>query len=128
MIDRLCDRHPGLTANVTLMSRPITVEIRELRERNVDLIIGRGASVIPEDDLNSDILFEESFIVVAGVRGPRARRRKLGLARLLDEKWIPCPPKEAPGTVIQQAFSDRGLRVPERASPPCPITYATCCC
>ncbi|MBV8443156.1 MAG: hypothetical protein JO312_21795, partial [Hyphomicrobiales bacterium] len=57
MIDRLCDRHPGLTANVTLMSRPITVEIRELRERNVDLIIGRGASVIPEDDLNSDILF-----------------------------------------------------------------------
>jgi len=110
------------------MSRPITIEIRELRERHVDLIVGRGASVIPEDDLKSDILFEESFIVVAGVRGPRARRRKLGLAGFLDEKRILYPPEEAPGTVIRQAFSDCGLQVPERASSRCPITCATCCC
>src|SRR5437660_9602027 len=39
VIGRLSDQYPGVTVHVAQMSRPITVEIRELRERNVDLII-----------------------------------------------------------------------------------------
>src|ERR1700730_15851171 len=44
-------------------SRPITLEIRELRERPVDLIIGRGMFPISENDLDAEILFEEPLIV-----------------------------------------------------------------
>jgi hypothetical protein len=44
-------------------SRPITLEIRELRERTVDLILGRGVFPIPENDLDAEILFEEPLIV-----------------------------------------------------------------
>ena len=43
-------------------SRPITLEIRERRERTVDLIIGRGVFPIPENDLDAEILYEEPLI------------------------------------------------------------------
>jgi DNA-binding transcriptional LysR family regulator len=112
VIERLCEQHPGVTVHIAQMSLPISVEIRELRERNVDLIIGRGVFAIPEDDLNADILFDEPFILVAGVHSPWARRRKLELAELLDEKWILYPPDEAPGALLRQAFRDRGLEMP----------------
>ncbi len=115
VIDRLSDQYPGVTVHVTQMSRPITLEIRKLRERNVDLIIGRGVFPIPEDDLNSEILFEEPLILVASVRSPWARRRKVELAELVGEKWILYPSDEAPGVFVQQAFRDRGLELP-RAS------------
>jgi DNA-binding transcriptional LysR family regulator len=115
VIGRLSDQYPGVTVHVALMSRPITLEIRELRERNVDLIIGRGVFSIPEDDLISEILFEEPLVVVASVRSPWVRRRKVELGELTGEKWILYPPDEAPGVLVQQAFRDRGLELP-RAS------------
>ena len=115
VIGRLSDQYPGLTVHVAQMSRPITVEIRQLRERNVDLIISRGVFAIPEDDLNAEILFEEPFIVIAGAQSPWARRRKLELVELAGEKWILYPPHEAPGALVQQAFRARGLELP-RAS------------
>lgn len=112
IIERLCDQHPGITVHITQMSRPITVEIRELRERTVDLIIGRAVFPIREDDLNSEILFDEPLIIVAGVQSPWARRRKIELADLMEEKWIMYPTDEAPGVSVQQAFRDHGLEMP----------------
>jgi DNA-binding transcriptional LysR family regulator len=112
VIELLHVEHPGVTVHVAQMSRPIAVEVRALRERNVDLIIARGEFSVPEDDVESDVLFTEPFIVVASVRSRWARRRKLQLAELLDEKWILYPPEEAPGALVHQAFRDRGLAVP----------------
>src|SRR5882762_313420 len=52
VVERLSAQHPGVTVHLSQMSRPITAEIEQLRERRVDLIIGRGLFPIPEDDLN----------------------------------------------------------------------------
>lgn len=112
VIGRLSNQSPGVTVHVIQMSRSITLEIRELRERNVDLIIGRGVFPVPEDDLNSEILFEEPLIVVAGAQSRWARRRKVDLAELVGEKWILYPWNEAPGVLVEQAFRSRGLEVP----------------
>jgi DNA-binding transcriptional LysR family regulator len=112
VIERLREKHPGVTVHIEQMSLPITIEVQQLRQRNVDLIIGRGIFEIPEDDLHSEILFDEPFIVVAGVQSPWARRRKLELAELQEESWILYPPDEAPGALIRQAFRDRGLQFP----------------
>jgi DNA-binding transcriptional LysR family regulator len=113
VIEGLSEQHPGVTVPVTQMSRPITVEIRDLRARSVDFIVGRGIFPIPEDDLNSEILFEEPLIVVAGAQSRWARRRKVGLAELVGEKWILYPPDEAPGLLVEQAFKALGLEVPQ---------------
>jgi DNA-binding transcriptional LysR family regulator len=112
VIERLSVQHPGVTMHLSQMSRPITLEIQQLRERKVDLIIGRGIFPIPEDDLNAELLFEEPLLVVAGVRSPWVRRRKLELAELVDAKWILYPPNEPPGLLVEQAFRRHGLAVP----------------
>jgi DNA-binding transcriptional LysR family regulator len=113
VIEGLSEKYPGVTVHVAQMSRPITVEIRELRARSVDLIIGRGIFPIPEDDLNSEILFEEPLIVVAGAQSKWARRRKVELGELVGEKWILYPPDEAPGLLVEEAFKALGLDVPQ---------------
>jgi len=95
VVERLSAQHPGVTVHVSQMSRPITLEIQQLRHRNVDLIIGRGIFPIPEDDLNAEVLYEEPLLVVAGARSRWVRRRKLELAEVIDAKWILYPPNEA---------------------------------
>jgi DNA-binding transcriptional LysR family regulator len=115
VIRRLAAEYPGLAVHMTQISRAITLEIALLRERKVDFIIARGVYSIPEDDLTSEVLFEEPLIVVAGAQSAWARRRKLALADLINEKWILYPPEESPGTLVQQAFQAHGLQVP-RAS------------
>jgi DNA-binding transcriptional LysR family regulator len=112
IIERLHVEHPGVTVHVAQMSRPIAVEVKALRDRNVDLIIARGEFAVPEDDVQSEVLFTEPFIVVSGVHSQWTRRRKLELAEVLDEKWILYPPEEAPGVLVDQAFRNRGLAVP----------------
>lgn len=113
VIERLSNQHPGVTVRVSQMSRPITQEIRQLRERNVDLIIGRGIFPIPEDDLDAEVLFEEPLIVVAGAQSRWARRRDIELAELTAAKWISFPSNEAPGELVEQAFQRHGLTGPQ---------------
>ena len=112
VIERLSTEHPGIIPHVTQMSRPITVEIEHLRDRAVDLIIGRGIFPIPEDDLNAEILFEERLVVVASLQSSWVRRRKLRLADLTEAKWIAFPPQEGPNLLVQQAFLAQGLDTP----------------
>ena len=115
VIEKLSHEHPGISVHLSPMSRPITQDIRHLRERSVDLIVGRGVFQIPEDDLNVDVLFEEPLMVVTGVKSLWARRRKLALSDLGTAKWIMYPPDEAPGTLVEQAFRKQGVAMP-RAS------------
>src|SRR5882757_5058169 len=112
VVERLSAQHPGVTVHVSQMSRPTTLEIQQLRQRNVDLIIGRGIFPIPEDDLNAEVLFEEPLLVVVGAQSSWVRRRKLELAELIDAKWILYPPNEPPGLLVEQAFRLQGLAVP----------------
>jgi DNA-binding transcriptional LysR family regulator len=112
VVERLSAKHPGLTLHAVQMSRPINIEIRHLRERTVDLILGRGIFPVPEDDLNAEILFEERLVLVAGVQSRWARQRRLELDELIDAKWILYPPHEAPATVVEEAFRMRGLGIP----------------
>jgi len=112
VIERLSTQHLGVTVHISQMSRPITLEIQHLRERSVDLIIGRGIFPIAEDDLNAEVLFEEPLLVVAGAQSRWANRRKLELAELVDARWIMYPPNEPPGLLVEQAFRMRGLAAP----------------
>jgi DNA-binding transcriptional LysR family regulator len=111
VIERFSDEYPGVVLHVAQMN-PVTLEIRELRDRSVDLMIGRMAVPFEEDDVNAEILFEEPLIVVAGAQSQWSRRRKIKLADLLDEKWILYPPNQVVSLLIEQAFRAQGLAPP----------------
>jgi DNA-binding transcriptional LysR family regulator len=114
VIGRLSREYPGIVLHVAHMN-PVTLEIRELRERNVDLMLGRMAVPFEEDDVDAEILFEEPLIVVAGAQSQWARRHKVKLADVVAAKWILYPPNQVVSLLIEQAFRAQGLNLP-RAS------------
>jgi DNA-binding transcriptional LysR family regulator len=104
-------RHPRIAFQV-LQPPSLAHQRRDLRERRVDLIIGRVMRKDTEQDLATEILFEEPWSVVAGPQNPLAGRRKLALADLLNEPWTLPPPDSVVGSYLADAFRAAGLDLP----------------
>jgi DNA-binding transcriptional LysR family regulator len=88
------------------------MQLDQLRERNVELLIGRMPQPFMEDDLVSEQLFDEPFVAVAGMHSRWARRRHVKLAELAEESWVLPPPHSAPGLLITEIFQADGLKPP----------------
>ena len=86
ILDRLSTQRPRLAFQVKV-GDVATLLNHDLRERNIDLFFGRIWD-IKEDDLNTEILFEDPLFVVAGINSRWTRCRKLALKDLIDEAWI----------------------------------------
>src|SRR5262249_18052288 len=87
-----------------------------LRERKVDLLLGRiiSASTV-DDDIDAEMLFEDRLFVVAGARNRWARRQRVNLAELVNERWVLLPPSNALGALVEQAFRAHGLEPPRES-------------
>lgn len=83
----------------------------ELRERAVDLMVGRIPRNLAADDLAAEVLFTERRFVVCGMQSHWARRRKIGLADLREAPWVVATPGEARAE-LRQAFESCGLEPP----------------
>jgi DNA-binding transcriptional LysR family regulator len=118
VIARLTRQYPRISIYMT--QSPIAVlerrtpQYRDLRERNVDLVLGPFVRPFAEDDLEAELLFEEKPTVVAGMHSKWARRRKVELADLIDEPWCMAPPDTLVGSRCVEAFRASGLDVPKR--------------
>src|SRR3954447_9799830 len=62
------------------------MRFRELRDRSVDLMVGRIPDPPLDDDLHADILFQDRLIIGAGHSSPWAHRRSISVEELLDER------------------------------------------
>src|SRR5262245_47225324 len=99
---RLRRQHPGIAVHVTPI--PTSVEQQhELRERKVDLIVGRIPASVDEN-VAAEVLFNERTFVVAGPKNRWARRRKIELAELADEPWSLPSPDTPLGSLVSVAF------------------------
>src|SRR5215467_9709322 len=67
IITRISQRYPGVVVHI-LTAQPATLEFRELRERNVDLLLGRISTPLMDDDIDVEVLFEDRLFVVAGAK------------------------------------------------------------
>lgn len=114
VIERLAAQYAGVVVHVSQTNQATAMlDLRELRERNIDLLIGRLGRPTEQDDLNSEILLEDPMVVVAGVQSRWARLRKIKLADLMDEKWILYPPNSEPAAGLEKAFRAQGLALPQ---------------
>ena len=118
VIDRLSRRSPRLSIFVTQMPIGIlqyrTPQYRELREREVDLVLGPVVKPFAEDDLKAENLFDDRLVVAAGSRNRWAGRRTIALADLIDEPWCLPPPNSPVGSRCVEAFRASGLDVPRK--------------
>jgi DNA-binding transcriptional LysR family regulator len=111
IIERFSKQYPRVRLHVELVQTAL-LQFQELRQRKIDLLIGR----IPQttaDDLDSEMLFAEPFLVVAGNNSKCARRKGLKLADLLGEPWALPPYDSIPGQLILQIFQAAKLQPPQ---------------
>lgn len=114
VVERFTDDYPRMVLRVA-QAQTVTLEFRELRERHVDLMIGRIGRPFVEEGLEAEILFEEPLRIVAGVQSRWARRRRLDLAELARERWILTPPNEVLSSPVAAAFRAQGFDTPRAA-------------
>ena len=107
VLERLRRRYPGITIHLTHVG-PLSEQYRQLRERKVDLVLGKLASPV-EPDIESQFLYQDRFLVVAGLHSRWTHRRKIDLAELADEPWgLPSSDTRA-GSLVQQALRARSM-------------------
>lgn len=110
IIERIHLKYPKISIQIRPLGALAQIH-RDLRERRVDLVLGRMAQS-PEDDLDNEILFYDRTLVVAGLNNPWTRRRKIKLAELTNELWSLSPPDTIIGMLVEQAFRANGLDMP----------------
>jgi len=110
VIEGLTRQHPRISFYV-VEGALLTLQ-RELRERNVELLVARTLPPIVDEDLELEVLFNERQVVVAGSGSKWARRRRIKIAELLNEPWIFPPPGSIPGSIVSDAFLAADLKLP----------------
>ena len=111
LVEGFLGRYPKVRLHI-MHAETALGQFNALRERRVDLLIGRLPGQFLEEDLEAEALLDESFIAVAGSQSPWARRRRLALAELVDEPWILPPYDSVPGALIAQIFRASGVEPP----------------
>ena len=109
VIDRLARRYPRVSFHV-VTPEPAT-HYRELRERNVDMIIAGMFGPVAED-IDSEILYEDQMVVVTAAKNPWARRRRVELAELANEPWVLLPLDTRLGSAVFEALRVNGVEAP----------------
>jgi DNA-binding transcriptional LysR family regulator len=89
-----------------------TQQYDNLRNRNVELVLGRLPATMSEPDLVAEPLFDEPNVVVAGSGSHWAKLRNLTLADLIGEPWVLAQPGSLARSLQDEVFRNSGLESP----------------
>src|SRR5947207_2165841 len=110
VIERLTRRYPRIQFHLLVAE---SEELhRNLSERNVDILIARKFGAVPNERSSFEPLYDNPYVVAAGANNPWARRRKIELADLVNERWALPPPDTLVGSAVVTAFRACGLDFP----------------
>ncbi len=111
IIDRFSRLHPRVTFRVT-EANTATMEFRELKDRTVDLMLGRISERVVDEEVDVTTLFNDQLFAVASANSPWVGRRKIALSDLLDAPWILAPSNNVVRHLFIEAFKAQGLEAP----------------
>lgn len=112
IIDRLQRRYPRVAFK--LVAGIVENLYRELTVRNIDLLLTWELPSATDAQFNFEPLYDDSFVVVAGVASTWSRKRKIKLAELVNEPWVLPPQESSIGSIFAGAFQACGLDYPPR--------------
>jgi DNA-binding transcriptional LysR family regulator len=116
---RLFRRHPRVVFHLVTADETDRLH-RELSRRSVDLLIARRAGLFTDEKLGFELLYDSSFVVVAGARNPWVRRRHIALADLVNESWVLPRRKVYLGRLIWTSSAPAVWTIPAQVSSPLP--------
>src|SRR5215218_7970732 len=114
IIAQLSRKYPRITVHL-LNAQTAEQGFRELRERRVDVMIGRVLKPVSDEDINVEILSKDDFCVVTGSGSPWSRRRSASYSDLMEHRWILFPPDSLMAAYIKEALGRKGLQSPKHA-------------
>jgi DNA-binding transcriptional LysR family regulator len=114
VVERLRRRYPGITTHMTHVAS-LADQCRDLRERKIDLIIGKLASSA-DSDVDSQTLCQDRMFVVAGPRNRWVARRRIELAELVDEPWGIPSSGTLSGSLVREAFRTQNISLRSAAT------------
>jgi DNA-binding transcriptional LysR family regulator len=89
-----------------------TQQFDNLRERKVELVLGRLPATMTQTDLVAETLFDEPLVVVAGAESLWVKRRNIALADLIGEPWALAQPGSLAHSLQDEVFRTNGLKLP----------------
>jgi molybdate transport repressor ModE-like protein len=112
-LEHFARRFPRVVVDV-VQAENIAPDFRLLRDRQVDLMIGRVPPSQPpaRDNVAIELLFGERMHVVTGANSRWAKKRKVTLADLAGERWTLPPPESLAGGLAREAFAAENLPEP----------------
>jgi DNA-binding transcriptional LysR family regulator len=111
VIERFSRDFPRAVLHV-LPENIATQQYDNLRDRNVELVLGRLPVAMSEPDLVAEPLFDEPNVVGAGSESRWAKRRSLTLADLIEEPWVLAQPGSLARSLQDEVFRNSGLEPP----------------
>jgi DNA-binding transcriptional LysR family regulator len=112
VIDRFSRQYPKVVFEV-LPAATFSDQYIELRERRIDLILGRLATpTTGTAELKSEVLFEDPMFPAAAMGSKWFRRRRIELSDLQDARWSIPPDSSFVRPLIDEAFRVKGLEAP----------------
>ena len=124
VLERFSDEQPAIRVNVA-QAVMNAAHYRDLRERSIDLLIGRIPDPFNESDLEAKIAYDDQVVVVAGRQRKWARSRRLALADLIAERWVLPPDDTMPGLLAGELFQAGGADLP--CAPITTLSMHLCC-
>jgi DNA-binding transcriptional LysR family regulator len=121
VFNRLVPRYPRMRFELTVGATDML--LRQLRQRDVEIVISRLASMAGNDDLSVETLFHDELAVLCGKHSKWARRRNVSLSELVNETWVFPHATGFLTGVMRTAFEAQGLPFP-RATVITSSTYA----
>jgi len=110
IIADLSSKYPRVTYQVTINDADTT--LRQLRERELDVVLTRWNPATTPDDLSFEILFHSPLAVLANKSHPLAKRKKLNLKDLMGEQWTLSRPDSYLGRFVADIFRRKKLQLP----------------
>ena len=108
VLDQFSSEYPRVKVRVS-SSDNMSHAFLQVRDRQVDLLLGRVTKLFAEEDLEAEVLYDDRLFIVSGSNNRWTRRRKIELEELLEEPWL--LPDE--GFFLTEAFELRGFAVPK---------------
>jgi DNA-binding transcriptional LysR family regulator len=110
IIAELFSKYPRITYQITVNDADTT--LRQLRDRELDVVLTRWNPATTPDDLSFESLFHSPVAILANKKHPLVKRKTLNLKDLMGEQWTLSPPDSYLGRTVADLFRRKKLELP----------------